>query len=119
MMLVIPAAGLLLGAACGYFYPFLLPASYMQYVAVGILAALDTVMGGVNARLQKQFDLRVFFTGFFMNSLFAVLLTCVGSLLNISLYMAAVLVFGMRIFQNFAQMRRYMLNNYPKRYKIE
>ena len=117
-MFLVPVIGLALGCAGGYFFPLLIPAGFSQYVAIGILAALDTVVGGVNAHLQKTFDIRVFLTGFLMNSAFAILLTYTGDLLNINLYYAAIIVFGMRIFQNFAQMRRYMLNNPTKRYNI-
>ncbi len=118
MTIIIPVLGLALGGLCGYFAPFLIPASYTQYVAIGIIAVMDTLMGGVNAELQKKFEFKIFFTGFFMNTIFAIALTYIGNILNISLYFAAVLVFGMRIFQNFAQMRRYILNNQTKRYNI-
>jgi len=117
-MFWLPFVGFFLGILGGLYAPVFIPASFSQYVAIGILAALDTVIGGVNAQLQKKFDMHVFFSGFFMNSLFAVFLTYVGNLLNLSLYLAAILVFGMRIFQNFAQMRRYILNNHSKRYNI-
>ena len=48
----------------------------------------------------------------------AVFLTWLGQKLGLPLYLAAVLVFGTRMFQNFAEIRRELLTSKQKRAKI-
>lgn len=110
--------GLLLGVILGLLAGFHIPVQYSVYMAVGILAALDSVFGGLSAYLEKNFKLDIFLTGFFTNALLAVGLTYIGKLLDADLYLAALLVFGARLFQNFAKIRRLLLNKLIKRDKI-
>jgi small basic protein len=51
----------------------------------------------------------VFFSGFLINSLVAALLGYLGDQLGIDLYLAAVVVFGSRMYQNIAIIRRVLL----------
>ncbi len=64
-MVIIPVIGLLLGLAVGMAVNIRLPIQYAAYLSVAILAALDTVFGGIKSGLQHEFDHRVFLTGFF------------------------------------------------------
>jgi len=107
---MIPLAGLVIGILIGTFMPFTIPVQYSNYVAVAILAALDSVFGGLSATLQKKFEMNVFLSGFFSNALLAALLAYIGDRLGIQLYLAAVFAFGSRLFLNFAIIRRYLLN---------
>lgn len=109
MPLVFSALGVAIGVAAALLYPGFIPDAYTTYVAVALLAALDTVVGGINASAHRRFRLGVFVTGFFINTALAAFLTWVGELLSIDLYLAAVVVFGARIFQNFAELRRSIL----------
>lgn len=103
--------GLALGVLLGLFLDVRIPDAYSLYVAVAILAAFDSVLGAWKAHLHKVFDSWVFITGFFGNSFIAVLLTFLGDKLGIPMYLAAVIFFGGRIFQNFATIRRRLLHH--------
>ena len=61
---MIPVFGLIIGLIVGIFLPVEIPTEYSIYVAVAILAALDSVMGGGVAAMQKRFDVGLFISGF-------------------------------------------------------
>ena len=65
-----------------------------------------------------EFKLGVFLSGTIGNAAIAVFLTWLGQKLGLPLYLAAVLVFGTRMFQNFAEIRRELLTSKQKRAKI-
>ena len=111
---MIPLIGLLLGIAIGLFMPYHIPSEYSQYVAIAILAALDSVFGGITASFERDFDIKIFISGFFGNALLAALLAYIGNKLDVDIYLAAVIVFGTRLFNNFARIRRFLLNKYVK-----
>lgn len=116
---MVPVIGLILGIILGYFIvPYNIPHEYSTYVAVAILAAMDSVFGGIAANLQGKFDLKVFITGFFGNALLAAALAYIGDKMGIPIYMAAVFAFGNRLFLNFAIIRRFLLNKYTKKDNI-
>mgnify|MGYP001009128402 CR=1 FL=1 len=115
---LLAAAGLAAGILLGIYCPVYISTQWTVYVAVGLLAALDSAVGGGRAALAGHFSASVFLSGFFLNTTLSMLLTWFGSLLRIDLYLAAVVVFGGRIFQNFAEIRRYVLNNPGKNSKI-
>ncbi len=68
----------LIGIALGLFIPSGLPASATQYIAIAILAGLDSVFGGFSATINNNFKLIVFITGLFGNAALAILLTFIG-----------------------------------------
>ena len=92
--------------------------SYSKYLAIAILACLDSVFGGIAALMEDRFNMGVFVSGFIGNALLAVGLTYLGEKLGLDLYLAAVFVFGNRIFLNFAIIRRYLLNKLKKQDNI-
>ena len=96
----------LLGVLIGALLPWSIPAQYSIYAAVMLLAALDAAAGGINARLHHKFRGSLFVSGALGNGLIAVFLTYMGERIGISLYLAAVVVFGTRLFQNFGEIRR-------------
>ena len=112
---MIPILGIVIGILIGIFLPFDIPEAATVYVAVGILAALDTVFGGAVAEMQKRFDIRVFITGFIGNLLLALLLTFLGEKLGLVLYLVPTFAFGVRLFDNFAIMRRMFFSKYMKK----
>lgn len=118
MPFIMSIIGLLIGIGAALLCPGYIPKEFTTYVAVGILAALDSVVGGFNAYKKKKFNLGIFVSGFFINAALAAFLTYVGSLLSIDLYLAAVLVFGARIFQNLAEIRRIILKYNSKNDRI-
>jgi small basic protein len=85
------------------------PPEYARYLSIAVLAALDSGLGGVRAMLERTFDDRLFITGFLSNTILAALITFMGDRLGVSLYLAAVIAFGVRVFRNMAIIRRLVL----------
>lgn len=108
-MIYLPLLGLLLGLLTGYVVRYDVPPEYARYLSIAVLAALDSGLGGVRALLERTFDDRLFVTGFLSNAILAALLTYLGDRLGVSLYLAAVVAFGVRVFQNLAAIRRLVL----------
>jgi len=116
---MIELIGLVVGLIIGVFLPWRVPADYSLYVATGLLAALDSALGGINARVKRTFRLNIFISGFFGNAVIAVFLAWLGDKLGLPLYLAAVVVFGTRMFQNFAEIRRELLTSRKKEDRIK
>lgn len=100
----------LAGICGGLMIPYDLTSSTLPYVAIALLAALDSVFGGITANIKRTFNINIFITGFFSNAILAALLTYVGDLLGINISFAAVIVFGTRIFGNLAEIRHLMID---------
>ena len=113
MILIAIIIGCLIGALIGMYAP-MVSYTYSGYLAIAIIAALDSVFGGIVATLKKNFNLTIFITGFFGN---AILLTILGQKLNVDIYLAAIIVFVGRMFTNLAIIRRYYIDIVVK--KIE
>ncbi len=107
--MILPLLGLLIGLIIGIYLPISMPVEYTKYLSVALLAALDSVFGGLRAGLEGKFDTPIFMSGFFTNALLAAGLVYIGERIGIDLYFVALLVFGLRIFQNIAIIRRYFL----------
>jgi small basic protein len=105
----VPLAGLLAGVLLGLVLQVDVSFELARYSAVGILAALDSVLGAIRAELDGSYDNRIFLSGFVTNALVAVLLTFVGDRLGLDLYLVALITFGLRIFNNVALIRRHLL----------
>lgn len=104
-MLVVLSLGA--GVALGVLLRPSVPASVAPYLPMAVMAALDSVFGGLRARLEGSFDERVFVVSFLSNSTLAALLVWAGDRLGVAdLSIAVVVVFGVRIFQNLAAIRR-------------
>lgn len=116
---MLPILGMIIGILIGVFFiPVNIPQQYSIYMAVAILAALDSVFGGFAATMQQKFDMKIFISGFFGNAILAAILAYIGDQLGLQLYLAAIFAFGNRIFLNFAVIRRYMLNKSAKKDNI-
>lgn len=105
----LPLIGLLIGLIIGSFFSITLPAAYTRYTAIAILASFDSVLGALRAEMQGEYDNGVFISGFLTNGLLAALLTLLGDRLGVELYYAAIVVFGVRLFNNLATIRRLLL----------
>ena len=105
MIIIAIIIGCLIGALIGLNAPTI-SYTYSGYLAIAIIAALDSVFGGLTSVLKKNFDFKVFISGFFGNAILAMLLTWLGVKLNIDIYLAAVVVFVGRMFTNLAIIRR-------------
>lgn len=108
----LPIFGLLVGITIGLLTDIKISAEYANYLSIAILAALDTLVGGIRAHLQNIYDEKVFVSGFFFNIILAASLAFLGVHLGVDLYLAAVFAFGVRLFQNIAVIRRVMLTKW-------
>ena len=108
-MMVVALIGILIGGIIGFLLPYTYNTAYSLYISIAILACLDSVFGGVKANLEGNFNVKIFLSGFFGNSLLAALLGYIGDWLGGTLYFAAIFTFGSRLFDNFASIRRLIL----------
>lgn len=110
--LIIPLIGLIIGVLLGIYLPISIPVQYSTYMSVAILAALDSVFGGIRSSIEKTFNIEIFISGFFGNAILAAILTYIGDQLGVPIYYAAIFAFGVRLFQNFAIIRRYIFSSH-------
>lgn len=108
--------GCIIGAVIGINAP-VVPYTYSTFLAIAVVAALDSVFGGITSVLKKNFDLVIFISGFFCNSLLSIALTYLGQKLNLDIYLAALVVFVGRMFTNLTIIRRYYIEKWTA--KIE
>ncbi len=99
MVILIMIIACILGAIVGLNAP-MISYTYSSYLAIAIVAALDSVFGGIASVINKRFDMKTFISGFFGNAVLAILLTVLGEKLNVDIYLAAIVVFVGRMFSN-------------------
>ena len=116
MILIAIIIGCVLGAIIGINLP-IISYTYSTYLAIAIIAALDSVFGGITGVLKGEFDFKVFISGFFCNAILSILLTYLGTKLNVDIYLAAIVVFVGRMFINLTIIRKYYIDKWSK--KIE
>jgi small basic protein len=105
----LPIVGLLLGIGLGVVLSVSVPVEFARYTAIAMLAAADSVVGAWRAGLEDKYNNRIFLSGLVVNMLLAASLTFVGDRLGVDLYIAAVVVFGARLFNNLAIIRRHFI----------
>lgn len=113
--MLIAIFGLIIGVIIGFFLPNFYPAEYSFYISIAVLAALDSIFGAVKANMENRFDMLIFTTGFLGNAILAALLAYMGDKMGVPLYYAAIFVFGGRLFQNFAVIRRMIIDKYLRK----
>ena len=116
MIFIAILIGCILGALIGMNAP-MISYTYSSYLAIAIIAALDSVFGGTTSVIKKNFDLKIFVTGFFGNAILAILLTILGQKLNVDIYLAAIVVFVGRMFVNLAIIRRYYVDKWLEKFE--
>ena len=116
MIFIAIILGCIVGALIGVNMP-MISYTYSGYLAIAIIAALDTVFGGIASTLKKNFDLKIFVSGFFGNAILAILLTYLGQKLNVDIYLAAIVVFVGRMFNNLGIIRRYYIEKFSEKKK--
>lgn len=114
MIVIAIILGCIVGILSGINAP-IIPYSYTNYLAIAIIAALDSVFGGITSVLNEKFDLKIFVSGFFGNAILSIILTYLGERLNVDIYLAAIFVFVGRMFTNFAIIRRYYIEKWSKK----
>lgn len=105
-------AGLLVGVLVGLNVPWVVPAILARYMAVSLLAGVDTALGGLRASLEGEFNTVIFATGFVGNAVLSAAFVYLGDVLGIELYLAAVVALGVRIFNNLGVTRRHLVNHW-------
>ena len=113
MLFIAILIGCVLGAIVGINAP-IISYSYSSYLAIAIIAALDSVFGGIAGTIKGEFNFKVFISGFFCNSILSMLLTYLGNKLNVDIYLAAIVVFVGRMFNNLSMTRRYYIEKFMK-----
>lgn len=114
MVLIAIILGCVIGVIVGNFAP-IISYTYSGYLAIAIVAALDSVFGGVASSLNKKFDMGIFLSGFFGNAILAMLLAYLGQRLNVDIYLVAIFVFVSRMFNNLGIIRRFYLEKFRNR----
>ncbi|MBI3969223.1 MAG: small basic family protein, partial [Chloroflexi bacterium] len=74
-------------------------------------AALDSVLGAARAEMEATYDNEIFLSGLITNMLLVGLLTFLGDRLGVELHFAAIVAFGVRLFNNAAIIRRRLLRH--------
>ena len=108
-MIVVAVVCAVVGVALGLLSPVTIPITYARYTAVALLAGLDSIFGAFKAYIAGTFEPRVFLSGVVTNMALAGGLTYVGDKLGVDLSIAAIVAFGVRIFNNLAAIRRHYL----------
>ena len=116
MIFLVMIIACVLGAIVGLNAP-MISYTYSSHLAIAIIAALDSVFGGIASVINKKFDMKIFISGFFGNAILAILLTMLGEKLNVDIYLAAIVVFVWRMFMNLGIIRRYYVEKWTE--KIE
>lgn len=111
MIILAICLGCIIGAIIGTNIP-MIPYTYSSYLAISIVAALDSVFGGITSTLKGNFDFKIFVSGFFGNAILSILLTYLGEKLNVDIYLAAIVVFVGRMFNNLGTIRRYYIEKW-------
>lgn len=104
--------GIIIGVLIGLNFPYLFGGSLIIYVSVAMMAGFDSLLGAIRSHLDHEFNGKIFITGFVSNVILAGLLAYIGDNLGLPLYYAALFVFGTRLFNNLAMIRRHLLSKY-------
>lgn len=116
MVFLVMIVASILGIIVGLNVP-MISYTYSSYLAIAIIAALDSVFGGIASIINKKFDIKIFISGFFGNAILAILLTVLGEKLNVDIYLAAIVVFVWRMFMNLGTIRRYYVEKWSDKFR--
>ena len=109
MIYLFTLLGIILGIVVGNFIPAI-PYTYSIYLSVAILAAIDSIFGAIASIIKNRFEMKVFLSGFFGNAVLTILLAYLGQKLNVDIYLAAIIVFVGRMFNNLSIIRRHYMD---------
>lgn len=102
---------LAVGIVLGLFLPVQVPIQYAKYMSVAFLAAFDSILGAIRSVLSGNYTHKLFLSGFIANTIMATLLTFLGDRLGVDLYLAAIVTFGVRIFQDLTIIRNLLFEH--------
>ena len=116
MIFLVMIIACILGVAVGLNAP-IISYTYSSYLAIAIIAALDSVFGGVASVINKKFDMKIFISGFFGNAVLAILLTVLGEKLNVDIHPPPPPPPPRRMFNNLGIIRRYYVEKWTEKVK--
>src|SRR5699024_1188680 len=116
MIFLIMLIACILGVIVGLNAP-MISYTYSSYLAIAIIAALDSVVRGISSVINKRFEMKIFISGFVGNAILAILLTMLGEKLNVDIYLAAIVVFVGRMFVNLGIIRRYYVEKWTEKFQ--
>lgn len=111
-MILIPILCLIVGILLGTLITQPLQPELGTYVAVAVLAGIDTICGGIRSSLEQKFHGDIFVSGFLSNIVIAFFLAWLGDRIGINLFFVCALIFGSRIFTNLSLIRRFVLTRW-------
>jgi small basic protein len=105
---LVALGALMAGIVLGLILQPTLPPVVAPYLPVIVVAALDTVLDGVRARLEGGYHEGEFLVTFLTNALLAAFVVWLAGRLGApDLSIGVIIVFGIRMFQSLAAIRRY------------
>jgi small basic protein len=105
---VIALVALIAGILVGLILEPELPAGLAPYLPVVVVAALDVVLEGIRDRLEGGYHEGELLVAFLANSVLAAFVVWLGDRLGApDLSVGVIIVFGVRMFQSLAAIRRY------------
>lgn len=104
--------GLVGGMVLGFTFNITYPSEYSFYITMALLAAMDSLLGATRSYMEGKYNNAIFISGFFSNAILAAVLVYLGDRLGVPLYYATIFVFGGRLFQNLAVIRRIILDKH-------
>ncbi len=113
--MIIVILGLILGVLIGIYLPYEFSTVSSLYISVGLLAAIDSILGALRSSMEHKFDALIFISGFLVNALLAIALSYIGDKLGVPIYYAAIFVFGTRLFNNIGSIRRYVIDGFRRK----
>lgn len=111
-MIIATVFGLAAGLALGFVLNITYPTEFSFYITMGLLAAMDSLLGAVRSYMENRYNNIVFITGFLTNAILAAVLVYLGDRLGVPLYYAVIFVFGGRLFQNLAGIRHILIDRH-------
>lgn len=107
---MVAIVGLVIGIILGVVFNINFPVKLSPYISVAIFACIDSIFGAIRSSINKDFRADIFISGFFGNAFLAAGMVYLGDKLGLPVYIAAIIVFGQRIFNNFAAIRRVLMD---------
>lgn len=118
-MLIALIVGITVGICGGMLSHLVIPTEWSVYVAIGILALVDSLLGAIHAELSHGYQTRRFLLGILGNFFLAIFLLYTGKQLGLDLTLAISVVFALRIFNNFSRIIQQTLQMGDKRVRIK
>lgn len=107
-------AGVILGILAGINLNLVYSPEYAVYIALSVLAILNTIFSLLSENLNKELTVIKSFVFLIRDLTFGLLLAYVGEQLGLPIYLAAVFAFGNNIYKNINIIINFMLEKYQK-----